>query len=340
VSSFPHERALDARRPRLERARPEHIACVYRQSHALWGSGLGLDDYRGLWEDLHRTPWGRRAASFRVWASGDGSRVLSSLKLYRPRIRVGDAVGTATVLGAIFTPPDLRGRGYASAMVEAVLAEARTAGDLVALLFTDIGTAYYRSFGFHPLPAQEQWGAVSRPATRVTPGFSLDEMEDRELPAVARAHRASSDARRIALLRDREHWDFLRVRSARFFERLADPDLRQRWIVARRDGRFAGYLITVEGRGEWNVREVGAAGGDPEVMADIVRVGSAEAWHAGLRGFYGWLPPSVAVRLRDSGIRSRSRTRAQPMILPLAPGVDVRELASAEHGFIPFQDQF
>jgi hypothetical protein len=165
---------------------------------------------------------------------------------------------------------------------------------------------------------------VSRPATTAVPGFSLDDMEDRELPAVARAHRASSDARRIALLRDREHWDFLRVRS----------------VVARRDGRFAGYLITVEGRGEWNVREVGAAGGDPEVMADIVRVGSAEAWHAGLRGFYGWLPPSVAVRLRDSGIRSRSRTRAQPMILPLAPGVDVRELASAEHGFIPFQDQF
>jgi GNAT superfamily N-acetyltransferase len=342
VASFPHEHEHEtaADSPRLARARPDEIASIYRQSHALWGAGLALADYRGLWDDLHRTAWGSRHAEFCVWVRDGERRVLSSLKLYRPRIRIAGETGRATVLGAVFTPPALRGRSHASAMVAAALDLARRRGDVAALLFTDIGTAWYGSFGFTALPAEEQWGVLSHHGSASGPGWTLDAMEERDLPAVMEAWRASSEARPLAFLRDREHWEFLRVRSVRFFARLADPDLRQRWIVARRDGRFAGYLVTVEGRGEWNVREVGSATGDAASMAEIVRVGAARAWREGLRGFYGWLPPSVAARLRDAGVRSRSRSRAQPMVLPLVSGIDPGAFATAEDGFIPFQDQF
>ena len=83
--------------------------------------------------------------------------------------------------------------------------------------------------------------------------------------------------RPIAFVRDEAHWEFLRVRSEAYFLRVSDRQIRQRVHVATSDGRFVGYLVTVEGRGEWNVREVGALDSDPGTMARILRAGAWES---------------------------------------------------------------
>lgn len=325
--------------PRLAPARDDQLDAIYKESHALWGAGLSLEDYRALWEDLRRTPWGSEHAGFLVWLDAS-DRVLSSLKTYRPRLRLLDRIVRSTVLGAVFTPQHYRGQGHAADMVCAVVEQARERGDGAALLFSDIGTEYYGALGFQALPAQEQWGSLDRAAGAAPAGWSLRPMEDADLDSVRLAHQAFCEQRPIAVIRDTEHWRFLRVRSQSFFDRLKDPQLRQCCGVALRDKRFAGYLITVEGHGEWSVREVGAVGGDFRAMAQIVRAGGARARTAGLRRFYSWLPCEVVRELSDLRLRNRPRRRAVPMVRSLDPSLDLAALGSPEAAYLPFQDQF
>src|SRR5580765_3762489 len=110
-----------------------------------------------MWDELAQSAWGRRCFAWRAWVD-DAGRVLSSLKLYRPTIRIGDRSGRAAALGAVFTPRDHRRKGYAAALIRAVLREAEGREDDPGFLFTDIGTPYYAALGFTPLPCEDVLG--------------------------------------------------------------------------------------------------------------------------------------------------------------------------------------
>ena len=325
--------------PRLAVAREAQIDEIYRESHDLWGAGLGLADYRALWRDISRTAWGRKNSQFCVWLD-DRDQVLSSMKLYRPRLKLGDRIARITVIGAVFTPAAKRRQGHAAEMVRATLDRANERGESVAMLFSDIGTSYYSALGFRALPAEEQCGTLPRSAPDVPDGWSIREMEDGDMEGILQAHDDFCMRRSIAIMRDAEHWQFLWVRSQSFFDRLGDPDLRQSCQVVLHDGRFAGYLITVEGRGEWNIRELGAVRGDPQAMATVLRVGASRARGLGLANLYAWLPREVSARLTDWRISNRPRQLAVPMILSLGDRAELPALATPEVAYIPFQDQF
>ena len=186
--------------PVLTAASGDQVDAVYRESHVLWSSGLDYEGYRGLWRDLTRTPWARRYAGFHAWVGDDG-RLLSSVKLYRPQLRVCGRTARVTVIGALFTPSRLRGRGHASAMVEAELARARERGDRLALLFSDIGTEFYERFDFRRLPAVEQWGTLPAGSPPLR-DWSLRPMTEGDLPAVAAAHDAFCRTRPLAVIRE------------------------------------------------------------------------------------------------------------------------------------------
>jgi predicted GNAT family acetyltransferase len=61
----------------------------------------------------------------------------------------------ATRVGPVYTPPDLRGRGYASAVTAAVSRAALAAGAQEVVLFTDLANptsnAIYRRLGYEPV---------------------------------------------------------------------------------------------------------------------------------------------------------------------------------------------
>ena len=312
---------------------------IYRESHAVWGGGLSSRDYRGLWEEISSTAWARKYLRFFVWL-GERGEVLSSLKLYRPLVRTRDSTTRTSIIGAVFTPRSHRRQGHAAALVRAVLARSRKRGDRLSLLFSDIGTDYYGKLGFHPLPAEEQWGTLPRPTAAVDRVWHLRTAGADDLLSMQRAHEATSRPRSIAVVRDTEHWLFLGLRSQRFFERLNERGIRQRVWVASRDDAFAGYLISVEGRGEWSVREVATVGGDPPTMATIIRLCAAEAYRSRLRRFYAWFPSEVAALLADWRIRSGPRRRAIPMIRRLSGSIQLEGLDSVAATYIPYQDQF
>ena len=133
----------------------------------------------------------------------------------------------------------------------------------------------------------------------------------------------------------------IRISGKRRSGRLPEaPAVRQCCRVAVENGRFAGYLITVEGRGEWNVREIGAIEGDARRMAVILRLGAHEARRSGSRHFYGWLPPDVVALLDDWPLKSRLRSKAQPMIRLFDETVDPGRLGTVRAAYMPYQDQF
>jgi len=314
------------------------IRSIYAESAALWGGGLSAEELEGVWNDVLATPWGGRHASYRVWTDSRGN-VLSSLKIYRPLIRVGSRVVRGAVLAAIFTPRRLRRRGHASAMLRHVLDGLEAAGDPPVLLFSDIGSAFYERFGFRALPALEQWGPIPRePAARRA--LELRLMREDDLTSIREAHDAFLTDQPLAVVRDEAHWDFLFARARFFFARSARTDIRQTCSVVESGGRFVGYVIAVEGNREWSVREVGARGGETTAIADVLRRAAVAARAAGLRRFYAWLPQPVVAELGDWGMRSRLRRRMLPMVRPgvvaggSAPGVP------AWAPFLDYQDQF
>jgi len=325
--------------PRLAVADREQVEQIYRESHAVWGIGLSPRDYARLWDEISSTPWARRHVCFYVWLDREG-RVLSSLKLYRPRARVLGRTTRLALLGAIFTPRSQRRQGHAATLVRRVLEQRGERGDRLALLFSDIGTHYYETLGFRALPAEEHWGTLPRRLRGVPVGWELRPLEDGDLDTVVRAHRDSTVARSIAVLRDPSHWEFLELRAASYFRRLGDPDIRQRSSIASFRGEVAGFLIAVEGRGEWNVREVGALGGDAATMATILRLGAYQARLSGMRRFYGWLPRELLAQLGDWKVRSAPRRRAVPMVMALDDSIDVSELYASGEAYVPYLDQF
>lgn len=325
--------------PRVTTASRDQIEAIYRESHALWGTGLSLSDYVGLWDELAATAWARRNARFLVSVDASG-RVLSSLKHYRPDIRLFGRPARATVIGAVFTPRAERGRGHGSSLVREVLATARESGDQVAMLFSDIGTIYYESLGFRALPAIDHWGALPRGGRALVGDWTLRPMRDGDSENVRLAHHRTNAHRTLAIDRDEEHWRFLSVRSESYFRRATDREIRPRALVAMHDGRFAGFLNTVESREEWSVREVGVPDGEPSALADLLTLGASAARRGGLRRFYAWLPPEAVGRLRGWKIRGGPRKRAVPMIAALDETLDLGPLFRDRTLYIPYQDQF
>ena len=325
--------------PRFETPTPEQVRTVLTESHALWGAGLSVPDYVGMWEEMADARWARAWYSWRVLADDHG-RAVSSLKLYRPVLRLGEHIGRAAAIGAVLTPRALRRRGHAATLIRATLEVAALRGDTSALLFTDIGTEYYRAFGFTPLPCEDAVGSIVGEASSAPEGVSLRAMTVDDLDLVAVAQQASCTGRPLAILRDRAHWEFLLLRAATFFRRFDGSGLERRFMIAMEGSRPIGYLVAVLGPGEWNLREADAFDGDPRTLARVLHAGAAEANASAAATVWGWIPRAVWPLVPAWRLRSQPRQRAIPMVVSL----DGRELPegldTVDGAFIPYLDQF
>lgn len=312
------------------------IRRIYRESYSLWGIGLTPEGYFGLWQDIRATDWGSRYLDFLTWE--DGGAILSSMKRYRPLVRSDGSTGRATVIGAVYTPARYRREGHAAAMIRAVLDEARGAGDRLALLFTDIGTAYYRGLGFQTLPATSAMAGLIPARQPIHGPIELSPVGPACLPQVREAHDAGMSGPGLHIVRDREHWDFILTRADRYFSRAAGSG--QRFLAAHRAGSFIGYLVDMEADGEWEIREVGSTDGSPETMADILRAAACEKPRRTVRAAYGWLPPALIECLPDWDWTVLPRDRAIPMIATIG-ATDISDPPAGRlNSFFPYMDQF
>ena len=112
---------------------------------------LAVESYRSWNRAQMATRWGRN--HLHRLALVDDGKVVASAKRYDLQVVAGDRTVPAVGVGAVFTPPAWRGRGHARQLVDLMLADAADRGCRYALLFSEIGAAYYESMGFHDRPA-------------------------------------------------------------------------------------------------------------------------------------------------------------------------------------------
>lgn len=179
-------------------ARDAILEQILDETWRIWSDGLTREAYARYNEAQMKTPWGRR--SLDRMALVEAGRVLSSAKRYMLRARIDNRGIRVLGIGAVFTPPVLRSRGGATALIERLLEGARRDGMDAALLFSEIGASYYERFGFVPIPRDMLWlRVVEKPGA---PAILVRAGEERDIPAVTDILRAAAASARFALEAD------------------------------------------------------------------------------------------------------------------------------------------
>jgi GNAT superfamily N-acetyltransferase len=140
-----------------------------------WGPLLTPEGYAARERRLRAHPWAR--ADMRTWllCTEDGA-VLASCETFRTDsfLRAPDGAlvpGDSFAIASVFTEERLRGRGYATRLMDLLAAELeRQPRTHAALLFSDVGPRLYARSGYRELPAWD-WHLSPAPGA---PGESVD----------------------------------------------------------------------------------------------------------------------------------------------------------------------
>ena len=227
---------------------------ILDHTFTVWHEGLTRPAY-GQWNDAQlRTAWGRTHLR-RVASVDDMGRLLSTAKYYRFDVRLRGRDGWMWGLGAVFTPPAQRGRGYATALIERLVEQARGEGALLGGLFSEIGAPFYERLGFTVVPVDEVTVEVTRgggaPAMLVRAG------EERDLPAIAAMHAARVEGVPFAVRRDVHAIRYAMARK-RLLAGLGPVGLRQvEFFVAEEGASAVAYVLLSENANGWTLEEAG-----------------------------------------------------------------------------------
>jgi len=290
---------------------------------ALWAGRRSLDEYVAQTLELARGRYGRRY--YRTIGLYDSGICVTSFKRYERMLYHGAGRLAAIGFGAVFTPPEYRGRGYASLMLAAALDAARDGGYQVAYLFSDIRPQFYAAVGFRALPSREfSLRADALPGARL----DLARLTGDDWKGVRRVYELGEPRCGAGFLRSATVWEriatLMRQRSE---NRRGD----QANLVVRRRRRIVAYVFGARdpSRDAYVLDEFGFA--DDAARAAIPSLLRAAA--GDLRRVIGWLPPDGMQEaiLKRSG---RNRKSAILMMAPLSVEGEqlVRALASAGKG--------
>jgi predicted N-acetyltransferase YhbS len=269
-------------------------------THPFWGKSVDLTTHTAFQlEQLRRA--GPSILRY-VGLVDDTAGLVASIKRYTLALALpGGTVASVVGIGAVYTREDARKTGAASALVEAVLAEARAQGHAAGLLYSDIDPAFYARLGFHAFPAFEHAAAAA--ALPDSSLLSVRRVEDRDEAAMLAAYEASFDASFL-----RPHRSLAVLRYFRWRNR-ADGA----WIL-RADDRDVGYLFaTARGAGPDRTLWVDEWAAPGIARASVFGVVRRLAEREGARTVAGWLRPEEARPFFDA----RQRPAEIPMLAPL-----------------------
>jgi predicted N-acetyltransferase YhbS len=294
---------------RLREIAPDRYArAVLPLTAPMWAGRRTFDEYVDQTLEIARSPYGRR--HYRTIGLYDGSTLVTSFKRYERSVLNGGRRLRAIGFGAVFTPPEYRGRGYASVMIAMALDQARNEGYEAAYLFSDIRPQFYAALGFRALASRRIWlRADALPTARLRPAW----LGDDDWNGVRHVYELCERGRSEGFARSATSWGFIRMRMDHDSEHQAG---RQTNLVVRRRRGIAAYVFGVRApeHDAYFFDEYGFA--DAAAAAEIPALLRAAA--GDLRRVTGWLPPSGARELLPSGA-VRRRSRAIFMMAPLRP---------------------
>jgi predicted N-acetyltransferase YhbS len=227
---------------------------ILDSTYPVWNEGLTRAAY-GQWNGAQmKTAWGRKHLR-RVALVDDAGRLLASAKRYQHTVRVDGRDAWMCGIGAVFTPPARRGRGYAGQLITRMLEEARRQGATLASLFSEIGTPFYERLGFRPVPLDEVTVQVRR--KHGAPAMLVRGGEDRDLAAVAAMHEGRTAGVRFTLRRTPMTIAYALAKK-RLLAGLGPPGLRQvEFFVAEEGASAVAYVVLSENANGWTLEEAG-----------------------------------------------------------------------------------
>jgi ribosomal protein S18 acetylase RimI-like enzyme len=140
----------------LVRATPSQAAELDERSHAEWGAGLTATAHVARERRLRNGLWPR--STHDTWALVDADQVLASCETYRVACTVDGEPGLAWEIASVFVEPLLRGRGYATRLLEELSARLRPEpGARALVLYSDVAPSrLYERLGFVARPAGDR----------------------------------------------------------------------------------------------------------------------------------------------------------------------------------------
>ena len=217
------------------------------------------DDHERYWQYI-KGDSSYRPSQIRVVVVND--RIVSTLRVWERRMRVGESLVTMGGIGGVCTHPSYRGVGYASALMRDTIGYLQTVGCDLGVLFTIIPEAFYRQLGWTSFP-MHGFSVVCNSATQAADASAwqiTDFNVETDLDAVVRLYDLANAQQSGVIARTRAYWDMAPCRI-----RGVLPT-----VVARRDGHISGYLNYEMGGERAEVREVGCVPNESEVLNALV----------------------------------------------------------------------
>jgi hypothetical protein len=232
--------------PQLVTAEGVVLDQILDDTYPIWNEGLSREAY-GRWNALQaRTPWGKKHLRRVALVESAGSRrMLASAKWYDLAATLDGASHRMLGVGAVFTPAAERGKGHAKVLIERMMSEAAAEGYGSALLFSEIGAAYYEGLGFRAIPRETLTLDVAHkpgaPAVLVRAG------EESDLALLSELDHAHAAAARLSLERPPEKIQFA-VAKRRAMAALAPLGQRQVDFYVTEEGtRAVAYVLISRG---------------------------------------------------------------------------------------------
>ena len=298
---------------------------VLPHTAALWAGGHPQDRYVAQVGEIARSGYGRR--HYGTVGLYDGDALVASFKRYERTLRIGQQRLRAIGIGAVFTPEQLRGRGYASAMLAMELDRCKPDGVDFAYLFSDIRPQFYAELGFVVMPSRSMsLRADSLPPTRV----EVARLEDRDWIGLQRCFELGDRHREWSFVRTPLIWEWLRLRMRHGSEH---PGSIETNLVVRRGRGIAAYVLGARMPEEdaYILDEFGFADAQAASLVPALLRNAA----GDLRRITGWLPPDHASETIPRG-SVRKRAKAILMAAPLSSAARawVKRGSEAKHDFV------
>ena len=285
---------------------PDYVRDVLPHSESLWAKGRTFERYAADFESVAASGYGRRR--FRTLGLRIDGHLVASLKRYEREIGCGDSTLRACGIGAVFTQPEFRGRGYATAMLGAFLDAERAAGTDIAFLFSDIHPAFYERLGFVTLPSR-----LLALRTSSLPSLRIDSQTvgDADWAGVRRCFEMQERRRTFWMRRTPLVWEWMRLRLALPEE----PNVQFVHLACRRGRSIVAYIMGRRApRLDTFVLDEFAYA-DEEARALVPPLARNAAGDLAKIG--GWLPPDTAREALPAGA-VRARKNGITMFAPLS----------------------
>jgi len=228
---------------RLVTAEGAVLNAILDGTYPIWGEGLSREAYEKWNRAQLETPWG--GAHLRRVALVDGDRLLASAKRYDLEAWMAGGRRAVLGIGAVFTPAPCRRQGHARTLLEMLIEDAVRLGCGTALLFSEIGAAYYERLGFRARRQQVSTiEIVSRPGA---PAAHVRFGHERDLPAIAEIAMRAREGASFALDRAPDQIAFNLTRK-RLLAGLGPPGLRSvEFLVTEEGHRAVAYIVLTRG---------------------------------------------------------------------------------------------